>query len=380
MTNQEAELRRGLSNVYLDSTEASFIDGRAGKLLYRGYSIHDLAEHSTFEEVVYLLLYGKLPTRDELAQLNATLVEARVIPKPLYQIIELAKDAHPLDVLRTAISAMSAFDPEATDQSTEAVIRKGIRLTAQAPTIVAAHERIRTGKDPVPPSQTLNHAGNFLRMLRDEEPDPDEAKTMDVDFILHAEHGANASAFAARVAASTNADFHGAVVSAIATLKGPAHGGAAEAVMQMATDIGEADRAEEYVREVLGSGGRLMGFGHRVYKTEDPRARHLRERSRTLGQKYEDPHWFQILMALTDAMKPYQPRGIWVNVDFFAGSIYTLFGIPQDLFVPIFALGRIPGWTLQAVEQYSNNILIRPLLHYRGPMDLKYVPLDERGA
>jgi citrate synthase len=379
MTTQEIEIRRGLNGVYLDTTEASFIDGAVGTLLYRGYNIHDLAEKSTFEEVAYLLLYGKLPTRQELDDLNATLVAARPIPDEIYRIIELVKDAHPMDVLRTAVSALSAFDPESNDKSPEAVRRQGLRITAKAATIVSAHHRIRNGQTPVAPSTTLNHAGNFLYMLRGEEPSSDEAHIMDVDFVLHAEHGANASAFATRVAASTQADFYGAIVSGIATLKGPAHGGAAESVMQMAIEIGEPERAAEYVKKTLERGGRIMGFGHRVYKAEDPRARHLRDRSQALGEQYGDPKWFQILMALMEEMKPFQSRGIFVNVDFFAGSIYHLLGIPDDLFISIFALGRIPGWTLQAIEQYSNNILIRPLLQYIGPKDLEYVPIDQRG-
>lgn len=379
MTTQEAEIHRGLMGVYLDSTEASFIDGAVGKLLYRGYSIHDLAEQSSFEEVVYLLLNGDLPTQAQLDELHGLLLESRAIPDEIVRLLELVKDSHPQDALRTAVSALSAFDPDANDLSPDAIKRKGLRLTAQAPTIVCAHHRIRHGQEPVAPHASLGHAGNFLYMLRGEEPDPEEAKTLDVDFVLHAEHGANASAFTTRVIASTIADFHGAVVGGIAALKGPSHGGAAEAVMQMALQIGEPENAERYVKNELEAGRRIMGFGHRVYKSEDPRARHLRDRSRELGVKYGDPKWFQILSALAEQMKPYEARGIWVNVDFFAGSIYHLFGIPEDLFVPIFTMGRIPGWTLQALEQYANNILIRPLLRYTGPMDVPYVPIDQRG-
>ena len=201
---------------------------------------------------------------------------------------------------------------------------------------------------------------------------------MDVDFILHAEHGSNASAFAARVAASTQSDLHSAVVAGIATLKGPAHGGAAEEVMKMAEDIGSPDKAEAYARNILDGGGRVMGFGHRVYKAEDPRAQHMRDRSRTLGIAKGQPHWFEILTNLQEVMKPYQSRGIFVNVDFFAGSVYYLMGIPDDLFISIFALGRIPGWTLNVAEQLSNNILIRPLMEYTGPMDVEYQPMDKR--
>jgi citrate synthase len=380
MTQQEVTIYRGLKDVYIDKTEASFIDGAVGKLLYRGYNIHDLAEKSTFEEVVYLLLYGKLPTRKELDEFDATLKANRELPKEVMEVIRLTQKAHPMDVLRTAVSALAAFDPEVDDNSIEATRRKGIRLTAQAPTIVAAHARIRDGKEPVAPNPKLNHAGNFLYMLFGQEPDPEEAKIMDVDFILHAEHGSNASAFGARVCASTLSDLHSAVTAGIAILKGPWHGGAAEQVMKMAEEIGTPDRAEEYARKILDSGGRVMGFGHRVYKAEDPRARHLRERSRWLGIKKNQPHWYQILHHLeTVTMVPYRAKGIYVNVDFYTGSIYYLLGIPDDLFISIFAMGRIPGWTVQVMEQYRDNILIRPLLQYVGPMDLEYVPIEQRG-
>ena len=378
MTTRDVELHRGLAGVYLDRTEASFIDGVEGTLLYRGYNIHDLAEQSTFEEVIYLLLYGKLPTNSELSELDAYLRANREIPSPIYQIIDAIKSSHPMDVLRTAISALAAFEPEVTDHSPEAVTRKGLRITAQAPTIVSAHHRIRTGQSPVPPDSNLQHSGNFLAMLFGTDPDPDDARLMDVDFVLHAEHGANASAFAARVAASTLSDLHSAIVSGIATLKGPLHGGAAESVMKMALEIGEPEKATAYARGILDSGGRVMGFGHRVYKAEDPRARHMREPSKSLGDRRGQPKWYQILESLTEVMKPYQARGIFVNVDFYAGSVYHLLGIPEDIFVPIFALGRIPGWTLQVLEQYANNILIRPLLYYSGSKDLVYVPIDQR--
>lgn len=374
------EIRKGLKDVYLDTTESSFIDGAEGKLLYRGYNIHDLAEQSTFEEVIYLLLYAKLPNRAELADFDRTLRANRRIPDAVIQVLELVKDSHPMDALRTGLSALSAFDPEVNDNSADATLRKGVRMTAMGPTIVAAHHRLRQGLEPVAPNPDLNHAGNFLYMLFGEVPDQETTDLLDVDFILHAEHGANASAFGARVTASTISDLHSAVVTGVGTLKGPAHGGAAEEVMKMALEIGQPENAAEYCRNILDNGGRIMGFGHRVYRAEDPRARHLRERSRILSEKMGQPHWFQILTYVEEeAMVPYRSRGIFVNVDFFAGSIYYLLGIPDDLFISIFALGRIPGWTLQCVEQFQDNILIRPLLEYTGEMDLEYVPLEQRG-
>ena len=375
----DVELRRGLRDVYIDNTWSSFIDGDIGKLLYRGYSIHDLAEKSTFEETVYLLLYGKLPTHKELDDFDAVLRANRTIPDEVVKVVELVKNSHPMDVLRTGMSALSAFDPEVGDNSVEATLRKGIRMTAMAPTIVAAHHRLRQGLEPVAPNPDLNQAGNFLYMLLGEEPDQETMKLLDVDFILHAEHGINASAFGARVTASTNSDLHSAVVTGIGVLKGPAHGGAAEEVMKMSLEIGNPENAEEYCRNILDNGGRIMGFGHRVYRAEDPRARHLRERSRDLSEKVGQPKWFQILTYVEEvAMVPYRERGIYVNVDFFAGSIYYLLGIPEDLFISIFAMGRIPGWTVQVMEQLSDNILLRPRLLYQGPMDVEYVPIDQR--
>jgi citrate synthase len=374
----EIEIKRGLQGVYIDKTQSSFIDGGIGKLLYRGYSIHDLSEKATFEETVYLLLYAKLPNRKELSGFDAQLRANRSIPPEITQIIRLVKDAHPMDVLRTAVSALAAYDPDVADNSPEATLRKGIRLTAQAPTIVTAHARIKDGKEPVEPNSNLNQAANFLYMLFGKEPTQEESRLMEKDFILHAEHGINASAFAARVAASTISDLHSAIVSGIGTLKGPAHGGAAEEVMQMALDIGEESNAEKYIRDILERGGRIMGFGHRVYKVEDPRAPHLQTECKDLGEQKGQPKWFRILSKVAEVMEPYASRGICPNVDFWAGTMYHLMDIPKEIFISIFAMGRIPGWTVQVMEQHSNNILIRPLLLYEGPMDVEYVPIDER--
>jgi citrate synthase len=374
----EIEIKRGLKDVYFATSEASFIDGNIGKLLYRGYNIDDMARNSTFEETVYLLLYGKLPTAKELSDFDAQLRANRTLPRELLQVIDIVKASHPMDVLRTAVSALAAFDPDTADNSKEATLRKGIRLTAQAPTIVAAHDRIRQGKEAVEPNPQFGHAANFLYMLFGKEPDPEEAKLIDLDFVLHAEHGSNASAFAARVTASTLADLHCAVTSGVATLKGPWHGGAAEAVMKMALEIGTPERASDYARGLLESGGRIMGFGHRVYRAEDPRARHMRDRSKWLAERKGEPRWYQILEELEKAMQPYAAKGICVNVDFYAGSVYHLLGVAEDLFIPIFAMGRVPGWTLQVMEQFADNILLRPLTEYVGPMDVPYVPLKDR--
>jgi citrate synthase len=372
-------LAKGLRNIVLDTTEASFIDGQAGVLLYRGYSIHDLAARSSAEEVAYLLLYGSLPSRSQLEAFDGRLRRQRALPDAIIQTIRLVSGAHPMDVLRTAVSALAAFDPEVNDSSREALLRKSERLTAQVPTVVAAHDRIRRGLEPMAPRDDLAHAANLLYMLSGETPSDEAVAAMDLDLILHAEHGANASAFAARVTASTLSDLHSAIVSGIGTLKGPLHGGAAESVMKMALEIGEPERAQAYVRDrQRGRESRIMGFGHRVYRVEDPRARHMREKSRALSESLGQAKWYRILEVVEREMARYQRHGIYVNVDFFAGSVYYLLGIPEDLFVPIFAIGRVPGWCLQVIEQMEDNILIRPLLKYTGPLDRQYVPLEAR--
>jgi citrate synthase len=374
----DAGLARGLKDVVLDTTESSYIDGEAGVLLYRGYNIHDLAQQSSFEEVCHLLLYGNLPTRSQLDQFSRRLTSYRTLPDEVIKVVRLVKDAHPMDALRTGVSALSAFDPDTEDNSRDANLRKSERLTAQIPTIVAAHHRIRRGFDDVAPRDDLGHAANFLYMLEGKDPPSEAVEAMDLDFLLHAEHGANASAFAARVTASTLSDMHSSIVTAIGTLKGPLHGGAAEAVQRMTSEIGDPSRADAYIKQKLDAKERIMGFGHRVYRAEDPRARHMREKSRVLGEKLGHKEWYQILTQVEKDMAPYQSRGIFVNVDFYAGSVYALLGIPEDLFVPIFAVGRIPGWCVEILEQYENNMLIRPLLKYVGPMDLPFTPIDQR--
>jgi 2-methylcitrate synthase len=375
---KKAEIHRGLKGVYFDRSAVCDIDGRAGELRYRGYSIHDLAERSTFEETCCLLFTGELPTKEQLDIFTAQLKAARTLPPALHGLIEIVKAGHPMDVLRTAVSALAAFDPEVGDNSPEAILRKGIRLTSQVPMIVAAHEHIRNGRAPVEPDRALGHAANFLQMLKGNPPSADSARLMDVDMILHAEHGSNASAFTARVVAGTEANLHAAVTAGIAALSGPAHGGAAENVMKMAQEIGDAAGAAEYVKRKRANREAVMGFGHRVYRAEDPRARHMRAGVEKLSVEMGQPKWYQILAALVEAMKPYARHGVNVNVDFYAGVVYYLNGIPADLFVPIFAVGRVPGWTVQVLEQMESNILIRPLTLYSGPAPRPYVPIESR--
>lgn len=369
---------RGLKDIYFERSATTFIDGKAGELRYRGYSIHDLAQHSTFEEAAYLLLYGELPTVEQLQTFKGELIAARRLPAPVLDIIAAIKAAHPMDVLRTAVSALAAFDPETSDTSRAATLRKALRLTAQVPMIVAAHHRIRSGEAPVAPDAGLPHAANFLWMLKGERPSADAARLLDTDFVLHAEHGSNASSFTARVVIGTQANIHAAITAAIAALSGPAHGGAAEDVLGMAEEIGEAANAAAYVKKKREAREAITGFGHRVYRAEDPRARHMREGVKRLSREMGQPKWYEILEALVREMAPYARHGVNVNVDFYSGVIYYLHGIPKDLFVPIFAVGRVPGWAVQVLEQLDNNILIRPLTLYSGPGPRDYVPIEQR--
>ena len=377
-TTEAIKIHRGLKGVYFERSACTFIDGKAGDLRYRGYSIHDLAEHSSFEETAWLLLNGELPSAQQLAGFDADLKTARKLAEPIYDMIRAMKSAHPMDTLRTAVSALSAFDPDVADNSREATLRKAIRLTSQVAMIVAAHSRIRESLDPVSPDRSLSHAANLLWMLKGKKPSEDAAQLIDRDLVLHAEHGSNASSFAARVVVGTEANLHAAITAAIAALSGPAHGGAAEDVMKMAEEIGDAARAAEYVRTKRKAGEAVTGFGHRVYRAEDPRARHMRAGVQKLSQEMGEPRWYEILQAVVQAMAPYARHGVNVNVDFYSGVVYHLLGIPRDLFVPIFAIGRVPGWVVQVLEQLENNILIRPLTLYAGPEPRDYKPIAER--
>jgi len=368
----------GLKGVILDETRIAFIDGDAGKLVYRGYNIHDLAQKATFEETAYLLLHGALPTRDELAAFDRDLRSARPIPQTVVEIIDHVKAAHPMDILRTAVSAAVALDESSHQASVDVALPVGKRLIAQVATIVATMHRLRSGLDPVAPRDDLTHAANFLYMMFGKEPDPEHARIIDLDLVLHAEHSSNASTFAARVAAGTAADIGSAIVAAIATLKGPLHGGAAEAVQKTVEEIGDPERAIEFIKEQIEAGEKVMGFGHRVYKTEDPRAHELRGVAQELGRKMGNDRWFQVLQEIEKAMEPYRPKGIYPNVDFYAGAVYSLLGIPDEQFIPMFAVGRMPGWVAHVLEQYEDNVLIRPLLDYTGPRHLRYVPIADR--
>lgn len=370
---------KGLEGIVAANSGVCWIDGDAGVLTYRGIDIHELAEHSTFEETTYLLWQGELPRKEELAAFSRSLAEARELPAPLIAMLRsFPLQVSPMEVLRTAVSALSFFDADEKAVDHDSNIRKAFALTAQIPMIVAAWDRIRNGKDVVPADKSLSHAGNFLWMLRGEKPSETATRTFDVALILHADHELNASTFAARVIAATLADMHSAITGAIGALKGPLHGGANEAVMRMLFEINEqgADPVE-YVKAMLAEKKKISGFGHRVYHTEDPRATHLRRMSEELGKADGNPKWFDMSRKIELFIN--KEKGLNANVDFYSASTYTTLGIPLDLFTPIFAISRIAGWAAHVIEQLDDNRLIRPRAEYTGPeYPAPYVPMNER--
>jgi citrate synthase len=369
--------KEGLEEVVAAQTKLSDIDGRLGRLSYCGYDIHDLATNSSFEEVVFLLHHLRLPTAEELDEINEQLVSEREISGFLADLMPtLAKQTSPMSMLRTSISAASAYDPDGWDNSSDANYRKATRLIAKTPTLIATYHRLRSGEDPVPHNPKLPHAANFLTMLTGEEPDQEFARALDITLVLYADHTMNASTFTARVIASTLADMHSAITGAIAALKGPLHGGANEEAFKMLEEIGDVDNAERYIKDRLGRKQKIMGFGHRVYKTEDPRATHLRRLSQELGERAGDTRWYEISARVEKIVM--EEKGLYPNVDYYAASVYHSLGIPTDLMTPIFALARMAGWTAHVREQYADNRLIRPESEYIGPRDQHYVPLDER--
>ena len=369
---------KGLEGIVAANSSICYIDGEAGVLAYRGIDIHELAENSTFEEVCYLLWFAKLPKRAELDDLKQKLASERKIdPAILAAIAKIPKTATPMEVLRTAVSALSFYDKEAEAIDHEANVRKAIRLTSQIPMIVAGHDRIRKGKMLTPPDPSLSHAANFLLMLNGEKPTPTAEKALDVALVLHADHELNASTFAARVTAATLSDMHSAITSAIGALKGPLHGGANEAVMRMLFEIDKkgADPVQ-HVKEMLANKKKVMGFGHRVYHTEDPRATHLRQMSHDLGRS-ANPKWYDMSAAIEKYIK--SEKHLNANVDFYSASTYTTLGFDVDLFTPVFAVSRISGWTAHVIEQLDDNRLIRPRAEYIGPVyPNHYVPIDKR--
>ncbi len=372
-------MKAGLEDVVVSPSEICFIDGHKGRLVYRGFDVDELVAQSNFEEVTYLLWYGKLPTRKELdthVKALSSTANRKLPPKLIAMLKLLPKKTTPMEVLRTGISALSAFDPETADNSREATLRKTIRLTAQMPTLVAAWDRIRRGKPPVAPNPRLSLAGNFLYMMSGKKPTPLATKTFDVALILHADHEFNASTFAARVTAATLSDIHSAVVSGIGALKGPLHGGANEQVMLMVQKIKSPANAEAWIRKTLADHGRVMGFGHRVYRVEDPRAKHLRRLAEELGKQAGNTSAVEILDTVVRVVG--EQKRIFPNVDLYSGAAYASMGIPTDQFTPIFAMSRVVGWAAHVMEQHANNRLIRPRAEYTGPTHATYVPIDRR--
>ncbi|MGI4853279.1 MAG: citrate synthase [Janthinobacterium lividum] len=375
----QAVAPRGLEGIVATTSGICWIDGDAGVLSYRGIDIHELAAKSTFEETTYLLWFGTLPTADELKKFSADLASARTMDPSVVDFLKtLPKTATPMEVLRTAVSLLSITDPDDEDSSHEANVRKSVRLTSQVAMLVAYFDRIRKGKDIIEPDTTLSHAGNFLWMLNGVKPIAEAERALDVALVLHADHELNASTFAARVIAATLSDVHSAITGAIGALKGPLHGGANEAVMKLLYEI-DAIGADpiEYVRDLLAKKVKVSGFGHRVYKTEDPRATHLRRMSKDLGTAAGNARWFEMSEQIEDYVRG--EKKLNANVDFYSASTYTTLGIDMDLFTPIFAISRISGWAAHVIEQHDNNRLIRPRAEYTGPAyPAPYVPVNER--
>ena len=367
----------GLEGVVAAKSEICFIDGIAGRLVYRGYEIGDLVENASFEEVAHLLWDARLPNKAELQQLRKDIAANMALPEHVSKLLaDLPAKMQPMDALRTACSALGALDADLTSNEGDANRRKAIRLTAQFPSIVTAFHRLRSGQQPIAPDPSLSLAGNFLYMLTGKKPHDTLTRVMDAALVLHAEHGMNASTFAARVTAATLADMHAAVTAALAALKGPLHGGANQDVMELLLACGQPEAAEKKVQDMLSGGQKVPGFGHRVYKTFDPRATFLRKMSRQLGEAAGNTLWYEMserIMPIVKQMKDKDP-----NVDFFSASAYYTMGIPLDLFTPIFAIARVTGWTAHIMEQHKNNRIIRPTDDYVGPLDLKVEPIEQR--
>lgn len=380
MSEEAKTSAKGLQGIVAAQTRISLVDGQNGRLFYRGIDINDLAEHSTFEETTALLWYGNLPTASQLDSFTQKFVRNRELPDPIISILfALPKTTSPMSALRTAVSALGPFDEaeaQSADNSLESNVSKSIRVTASMPTIVAAWERIRNGKWPIMPREDLSHSANFLYMLTGQVPSETAARMLDIALILHADHGLNASTFAARVTASTLSNLHSAVVSAIGTLKGSLHGGANEEVMRTLLEIGNADRVEQYLGGALAAKKKIPGFGHRVYKANDPRAKWLGELSHKVAEDSGQKRWIEISDRVREYMQ--QHRDLPVNVDFYSASLYYVMGIPVEIFTPVFAISRVSGWTAHVYEQLSDNRLIRPGAEYIGPMEVKYDPIDSR--
>lgn len=367
----------GLRGVVAAQSAIGDVNGEEGKLIYQGYDIHDLAEHSTFEEVVFLLWNGRLPNQNELVELTEKIRANYKVPDEIIAGMKcMPKEADPMDVLRTCVSALDFYDKDGHHTDRESAMHSAVKITGQIGTIAAAWDRIRNGKDVVAPDASLSIAENFLYMLRGERADADEARMFDIALILHADHELNASTFTTRVVAGTLADMYGCVTAGIAALAGPLHGGANTAVMKMLIEIDDPAKIDSWLDDALEHKRKIMGIGHAVYKTEDPRATWLRKFSKHMADKKGETKWYDMSQRIEKLML--EKKGMHPNVDFYSASTYYLMGIPLDLFTPIFAVSRISGWTGHILEQYANNKLIRPRAEYIGKRDQKYVPIGER--
>lgn len=368
----------GLEDVVANTSEICNVDGKEGRLIYHGFDIHDLINgHASFEETVYLLWHGTLPTRSELDALRQDISKNRALhPKVLEFLHEVPTDANPMAVLRTAVSFAALYDPDSGDESRDANVRKAMRLVAQLPTMVTTFERLSQGLNAIEPNPELSAAASFFYLLNGKTPDEFAENAFNTSLILHADHELNASTFSARVTAGTLSDMYSAITSAIGTLKGPLHGGANEQVMKMLLEIGDTAKAHEWIVDALAQKKKIMGFGHRVYRTDDPRATHLRQLSKEAGELAGEPKWFDMSQVIEKEVM--DQKGLYPNVDFYSASTYYALGIPTHLFTPIFACSRVAGWTAHVLEQFANNRLIRPRAEYTGPMHVAFVPLDER--
>jgi len=368
---------RGLEGVVASETSLSFIDGQEGILTYRGYDIHDLAPNACFLESVYLLWTGQLPTREELSDFEAEIAGERTLDARTLEVLRtLPSDTTPMAALRTAVSVEGTTDPDAEDNSAEANLRKARRLVARFPTMVAAFHRLRGGAEPLAPEPSLPLAEDFIRMSTGEPGTPEAAAALDRTLLLYLDHGFNASTFACRVIAATLGDMHSAVVGGVGALKGSLHGGANAKAMETLLEIGEVENTLPWLEETLAARRKIMGFGHRVYRTEDPRATHLRQMSEELTQQAGLGKFYEISRILEDEIKA--RKGLNPNVDFYCATVYYALGLPIDLYTPIFAMGRVGGWTAHVMEQHADNRLIRPRARYVGEMDLPWVAIEQR--
>jgi len=378
----EVEIKRGLEGVVFTESELSYINGQEGKLYYLGIPIEELAEKSTYEEVAFLLLYRRLPTKKELEEFDQKLKANRAVRvEKIASFANYPREAHPMAALRTAISELGLFDPKEEDTSYENLRETGISLIAKFPTVVAALKRLREGRLPLEPRNDLSHAANFYYMLNGEVPSKEQEKLLDVALILHADHGMNASTFTALVIHSTGSDLYSSIVGAIGALKGPRHGGANEQVLKMIQGIGDPSQVPEWFKEKLERKERIMGMGHRVYKAYDPRARILKRYAEEVAKAHGRTREYEILVAIEkEAEKYLAPKGIYPNVDFYSGVVYSDLGIPVEFFTPVFAVARIAGWVGHILEYTEkDNRLIRPRAKFSGELDKPYIPIDQRG-